>query len=192
MKRASLALAATLLVAGCVTDRVTLLDNEDGAAEFAVAEITNPAKECVVDRQLSEQKLGRGCKPKTLEKLRESDAALVQGLPLKTYTKEFRFEPDVSELTPAQLSEIPQIQQAARDRSPAQIEIEGFTDADGKEASNLELSLKRAQAVAEQLRAGGVPIEDGDIIARGEFEALKTGPDETVNPAFRKVSISVR
>ena len=190
--RTAFALAGALLLAGCATDRVTLLDNEDSSAEFAVAEITDPAKECVVDKQLSEQKLGKGCKPKPLDKLRESDATLVQGLPLKTYTKEFLFDAGVSELTPAQLSEIPEIQQAARDRSPAQIEIEGFTDADGQEASNLELSRQRAQAVAAQLRAGGVPIEDGDIVARGEFEALKTDRDETVNPAFRKVRISVR
>ena len=190
--RSALALAGALLASGCATDRVTLLDNEDGSPNFAVAEITNPGKECVVDRQLSEQKLGKGCKPKPLDKLRERDAALVQGLPLKIFTKEFLFAPDVAELTPAQLSEIPQIQQAALDRNPAQIEIEGFTDSDGAEAANLELSRKRAQAVAEQLRAGGVPIENSDIIARGEFEALKNGPDETVNPAFRKVSISVR
>lgn len=192
MRRAALALAGALLAAGCVTDRVTLLDNEDGSAEFAVAEITDPARECVVDKQLSEQKLGKGCKPKPLDKMRESDATLVQGLPLKTYTKEFLFNAGVSELTSAQLSEIPEIQQAARDRSPAQIEIEGFTDADGQEATNLDLSRQRAQAVAAQLRAGGVPIEDGDIVARGEFEALKTDRDETVNPAFRKVRISVR
>jgi outer membrane protein OmpA-like peptidoglycan-associated protein len=192
VRRGALALGGALLVAGCATDRVTLLDNEDGSAQFAVAEITDPGRECVIDKQLSEQKLGRGCKPKALDKVRDRDATLVQGLPLKVYIKEFRFAPDVAELTPAQLAEIPSIQQAARERSPAQIEIEGFTDSDGPEAANLDLSRKRAQAVAQQLRAGGVQIDESDVIARGEFEALKSGPDETVNPDFRKVSVTVR
>lgn len=192
MNRTALALAGALLASGCATDRVTLLDNEDGAADFAVADITKPDRERVINQQLGELKLGRSAPGKVRKKARDSDLQLANTLPLKVYKQDFLFDPNVSELSAAQLTQLDDIRKAAIDREPAQIEIEGFTDADGNEDYNLGVSKDRAQTVAAQLRAAGITIADENIVARGEYEARKTDPDDKVNPDFRKVTVIVR
>jgi outer membrane protein OmpA-like peptidoglycan-associated protein len=192
VRRAALALGGALLAAGCATDRVTLLDNEDGAADFAVADITKPDRERVIDRQLGELKLGRSSAGKVLKKARDSDLQLANTLPLKVYKQDFLFDPKISELSPSQLAQLDTIRKAAADRDPAQVEIEGFTDADGAEDYNLGISESRARNVANQLRSAGITILDENIVARGEYEARKTDPDGKVNPSFRKVTVIVR
>ena len=196
MKRATLrlsaALAGALLASGCATDRVTLLDNEDGAADFAIADITKPDRERVIDQQLGELKLGRNSPGKVLKKARDNDLQLANTLPLKVFKQDFLFDSGVSELSQAQLAQLGEIKKAAADRTPAQIEIEGFTDADGEEDSNLDVSRNRARNVASQLRTAGLDIVDDNIVARGEYEARKTDPDGAVNPKFRKVTVIVR
>ena len=197
MRRGSPALGATLaaalLVSGCAADRVTLLDNEDGAKEFAVADITDPAGERVIDGQLQELKLGRRSAPRTLKEIRERDARLVTGLPLKPYEKDFFFETGDFKLSPAQLAELDAIKQAALDRAPALIEVEGFTDTEGDEGLNNDISKKRASAVVAQLRAAQFDVLDDNIVARGEYEARKQGDKEdTPNPLYRKVKVIVR
>ena len=192
MKRTALALAGALLASGCATDRVTLLDNEDGSPNFAVADITRPDRERVIDQQLGELKLGRNAPGKVLKKARESDLQLANTLPLKVFKQDFLFDPAVSELSPAQLAQLDDIKKAAIDRAPAQIEIEGFTDADGAEDYNLAVSESRARNVAVQLRTAGLDIVDDNIVARGEYEARKADPDGAMNPLFRKVTVIVR
>ena len=192
MKRTALALAGALLATGCATDRVTLLDNEDGSPNFAVADITRPDRERLIDQQLSELKLGRSAPGKVLKKARDTDLQLANTLPLKVYKQEFLVDPAVSELSPAQLAQLDGIKQATAEREPAQIEIEGFTDADGEEDYNLGVSASRARNVATQLRAAGILIADENIVARGEYEARKTDPDGMMNPSFRKVTVIVR
>ena len=192
MKRTALALAGALLASGCATDRVTLLDTEDGSPNFAVADITRPDRERVIDQQLGELKLGRNAPGKVLKKARESDLQLANTLPLKVFKQDFLFDPAVSELSPAQLAQLDDIKKAAIDRAPAQIEIEGFTDADGAEDYNLAVSESRARNVAVQLRTAGLDIVDDNIVARGEYEARKADPDGAMNPLFRKVTVIVR
>lgn len=190
--RLALALAGALLAGGCATDRVTLLDNEDGSPSFAVADITNPEQERLIDQQLSELKLGRKSAGKVLKKARDTDLQLANTLPLKVYKQDFLFDPEVSQLSAEQLTQLDAIKKAALERDPPQIEIEGFTDTTGDENYNLGVSKDRASNVATQLRAAGFTIAEENVIARGEYEASKTDPDETKNPAFRKVTVIVR
>lgn len=70
------------------------------------------------------------------------------------------------------------------------IEIEGHADAIGTEAYNLDLSRRRADAVAQELVAGGV--RRGRLTVEGFGEgrpvAPNTLPDGTDNPAGRAVN----
>ena len=191
LARSAAALAVAAVVAGCAADRVTLLDNEDGSAAFAVADISKP-NERVIDGPLAELKLGRNSPGKVLKSARPTDLQLANTLPLKVYKQDFLFDPSVSELSPTQLAQLEGIKAAARDRAPAQIEIEGFTDADGTEEYNMDVSRDRARNVANQLRAADIAIDNEDIVARGENEARKNDPDGTINPNFRKVTVIVR
>ena len=193
MNRAALALAALVVVGGCAKDRVSLLDNEDGAADFAIADISKPDQERVIDRPLAELKLGSRAPGKVRAKPRESDLQLANSLPLKAYRQDFFFDSGDFVLSPAQLAVLGRIKEAAFARAPATIEIEGFTDRDGDPDYNLGVSSNRAQAVAQQLRAAGFEIADENIVARGEYEAEKQGDaDGSMNPSFRKVTVIVR
>ena len=185
-------LAGALLVAGCATDRVTLLDNEDGSAEFAVAEITDPAKECLVDRQLSEQKLGRGCRPKPLAKIRDKDAALVSALPPKAREFVIKFPSGQSKIPDSQRGVLEQIRNELSIRPGAQIEVAGFTDSVDDDATNDRYSRQRAESVAQELRDLGFPVDPGDAVGRGEDEAKRQLGDNVPSEDYRRAVVIIR
>ena len=107
------------------------------------------------------------------------------------------FETGESGILPKHLAELDRLSREIADRKEkgfdTQVEVLGFTDSEGSESRNLEISLARAHAVASQLRSRGFEIADLDIIGRGEFEALANGrPDELANPDYRRVDVVVR
>ena len=192
MKRAALALAGALLASGCAHDRVTLLDNEEGAEQFAVADITDPARERLIAAPATELKLGTRAKPRTLSKLRKSDTALAQNLPPKAAIFRITFPIDQTEIPAAQRGVLERIRNEVSVRPGAQIEVAGFTDSTGPDAMNDDISRKRAEAVAEQLRAFGFAVDPGDAVGRGEDEARKALGDEKASEDFRRVDVIVR
>ena len=192
MKRAALALVGALLATGCATDRVTLLDNEDGSAEFAVAEITDPGKECVVDKQLSEQKLGKGCRPKTLAKIRDKDAALVSALPPKAREFVITFPSGQSKIPDSQRGVLEEIRSELSIRPGAQIEVAGFTDSVDDDAANDRYSRERAEAVAQELRDFGFPVDPRDAVGRGEDEAKRKLGDNVPSEVYRRAVVIIR
>lgn len=197
MIRVATALTAMAFLAGCATDRVTLLDNEDNAKQFAVANITNPGCEREITTENSELRLHGCAKPRTLAKPRPNDARLMTNLPPRVATSRLMFETGESGILPKHLAELDRLSREIADRKEkgfdTQVEVLGFTDSEGSESRNLEISLARAHAVASQLRSRGFEIADLDIIGRGEFEALANGrPDELANPDYRRVDVVVR
>jgi len=192
VRRAALALAGALLAAGCAADRVTLLDNEDGEQQFAVADITNPDKERVLDAQLSELKLGRSSGPRALRKLRESDAQLLTGLPPKAREFVIIFPAGESKIPQDQRKILEDIRNELSVRPGAQIEVAGFTDSQDTDEKNDRLSLGRAQSVAQELRDFGFPVDPGDAVGRGEDEAKKRFGDDKEVPEYRRAVVIVR
>lgn len=191
--RATLAAASLGLLAACASDRVTLLDNEDGSAQFAVADITDPERERLVDSQNTELKLGSRSAAKPLKKLRERDAELVKGLPPKAARFTFTFPTDSFQIPEAQREMLAQIrdQLVARGKG-AQIEVVGFTDSMGSDEDNDRLSQRRAEEVAQQLRGLGFAIDAQDAIGRGEDDAKQALGDDKASEDYRKVIVVVR
>ncbi len=73
-----------------------------------------------------------------------------------------------------------------------EIKVLGHTDSIGSELHNLALSIRRAEAVMEYLRARGIAL--GRLIAdgRGESEPIADNADEAGRALNRRVEIVVR
>jgi outer membrane protein OmpA-like peptidoglycan-associated protein len=72
-----------------------------------------------------------------------------------------------------------------------EISVIGHTDRVGKLEANDALSLKRAEAVGEQLKAAGI-LAPMEFAGRGEREPLIPTADEVPEPANRRVEINLR
>ena len=68
--------------------------------------------------------------------------------------------------------------------------VVGHTDTKGTKEYNLELSLKRAEAVKTILIHLGISSEKIKILGKGESKLLVQTKDETKHPANRRVVIS--
>ena len=73
----------------------------------------------------------------------------------------------------------------------AQITATGHTDTSGSAAYNLELSQRRAEAVASELIRQGVPATDIVTIGRGEEDLLVPTADGVREPRNRRVEIVI-
>lgn len=193
MIRATAALAAALLATSCATDKVTLLDNEPGSDTGAVAILAADGRESVVDRPLTEAALRDGAvKPKPVKAIKPAYATLLASLPPRARRFEITFPSNESAIPAAQRGILEAIRNELATRPGAQIEVAGFTDSSGGDAENDALSLKRAQAVAEELRAYGFRVDPSDAVGRGEDEARNQLGDGKVSEAFRRVDVIVR
>jgi outer membrane protein OmpA-like peptidoglycan-associated protein len=70
------------------------------------------------------------------------------------------------------------------------IEVIGYTDTAGSAEFNEELSKRRAEAVAEELAAQGVPREFINVQWRGEDQLPVETGDDVHEPQNRRVSIA--
>lgn len=193
MMRAAIA-ATAILLTGCATDRVVLLDNEPGHPVGAIAVLDDERGETVLDTANTLARLGAsGARVSALARPDPSFDALMATLPAGVSRFDIPFPVGDADILSVQQSIIDQINSAVGERPPGvQIEVAGFTDSTGDEGSNNALSMERARAVAEALRAGGIPIEDGDIIGRGEYDAQAALGDGVSDESYRRVTVIVR
>ena len=187
------AAAALVLLAGCTTDRVTLLDNEEGEPQFAVADITRPGKERVLDTQMSELRLGSSSRARQVREVRPEDAELMRRLPPRPAHFTLFFPTNDSRISPAQMPILSSIRDQLLARGEgAQIEVVGFTDSVGSDEDNDALSARRAEEVAQQLRDYGFPVGARDAVGRGEDDARRALGDNAENAVYRKVEVVIR
>jgi outer membrane protein OmpA-like peptidoglycan-associated protein len=101
------------------------------------------------------------------------------------------FAVDAAALTPQAQEALAAAAAEVRGRSPAAVQVVGHTDDQGAPAYNLDLSRRRAQAVADALApllGGDYPLE---VQARGETEPLAAGTDEQARALNRRVTLSL-
>ena len=197
MKRAALqlagALAAALLANGCATDKLTLLENEEGHPTGAVAVIASDGRESLIDRPLTQAKLRDGpTKGRTLKKLKPGYTALLDSLPPSAKGFAITFPINETKIPSDQRSILEQIRNELSTRPGAQIEVAGFTDSLGPEELNDKVSKDRADSVAQELRDFGFVIDPEDALGRGEFEARDKLGDEKGDETYRRVVVIVR
>jgi outer membrane protein OmpA-like peptidoglycan-associated protein len=102
------------------------------------------------------------------------------------------FDWDRSNLSPQAVSTIQQAANAFRTKGSARITATGHTDTSGPEAYNMALSLRRANAVKDQLVRDGVPAQAITVIGRGEKGLLVPTGDGVREPQNRRVEIVIQ
>ncbi len=105
----------------------------------------------------------------------------------KSYLVFFDF--NKSDLTPQALSIV---DTAAANAGPAHVtklEVTGHTDTVGSDAYNMRLSRRRAESVAAELEAKGIPSSEIEIVAKGKRDLLVPTADGVKEPQNRRVQI---
>ncbi len=97
-----------------------------------------------------------------------------------------------SELTPESKALLPRIVERARARVALDMSVIGHSDTQGKAEANEALALRRAGAIAQQLRQLGLQDAVLSVESHGERNQLVPTPDETAEPRNRRVEITLR
>lgn len=98
---------------------------------------------------------------------------------------------DSARLDEAAMVEVASAVDAAARLPEAAIIVVGHTDRKGSDAYNLDLSLRRAEAVRDALIERGVAADRIDTIARGEWDPVLPTADEVAEPANRRAEIFI-
>jgi outer membrane protein OmpA-like peptidoglycan-associated protein len=102
----------------------------------------------------------------------------------------FRFESD--DLTVESQALVPMVLDAVRNRPFPDVAVIGHTDTTGTKASNVELGLRRANAIRALLVRAGVSADLIIATSHGEADPLVKTADEVAEPRNRRVEITVR
>lgn len=123
--------------------------------------------------------------------LQPSRARLVREPPrCADETVSIYFEPQSAELTRDGRLVIDQAATAARGCAVRAVEVTGLADAVGAPGPNLELSRRRAAAVAQALAANGLPAADFKLAAAGQAGAVAS--DGSAAPLRRRADVTLR
>ncbi len=99
------------------------------------------------------------------------------------------FDFDRANLTGTALTTIKQAASEAKAGNVARITVTGHADRSGTDAYNMALSLRRANAVKDQLVREGIPAAGIAIVGRGESQPLVPTADGVREPQNRRVEI---
>lgn len=95
-------------------------------------------------------------------------------------------------IRPDQRETLDQASRLFRDGNPVVMIITGSADTVGDPSANLDLSIRRARAVADGLVARGIPIDRLQVLGRGNSELPVPTPDGVPNEDNRSVLINWR
>jgi len=109
------------------------------------------------------------------------------GAPAASYIVFFDF--DRANLTAQAITTIQQAAAAAKSGNRTRIGVTGHADRSGTDAYNMALSLRRANAVKDQLVREGIPAGGITIVGRGESQPLVPTADGVREPQNRRVEI---
>ena len=99
------------------------------------------------------------------------------------------FDFDRSDLTAQSRATIKQAADASKTAGTQRLTVTGHADRSGPDAYNMALSLRRANAVKDELVRDGVPASGIVIVGRGETQPLVPTADGVKEPQNRRVEI---
>ena len=191
-----IALFALFSAAGCSGTRVVLLPDPDG--QVGRVEVTNQAGSATLDQALQGTTIAKpDAAPSGPTLWTESDIQSTFGRALAAQPAVparflLYFLSDATTLLGVSEELIPDIMNEIQARHSLDISINGHTDRMGDEAYNVDLSLRRAQAVFDLLVQKGVDPQLMDVSSHGEGDPIIPTADEVSEPRNRRVEVIVR
>lgn len=190
----SIVLAVAL--GGCATtDRVILLPDDVTGKVGKINVVGREGGQTLLDSAYGEARAGGG---KVQAAALDSDSVRKQfgqelaGLPPRPKSFQLYFLNDSDQLTPDSRQLLPAILQEVAQLPAPEVVVIGHTDRVGAVEYNDKLSLARAKAVRDQLKAQGFDKAHILVAGRGEREPLVPTEDEVPEPKNRRVEINVR
>ena len=201
-----IAVLVAAAIAGCGPKRIppsrqgqaqVVLLPDPGDATVGRAVVSNPAGgvELAAARESTTASSGQAPAPVTV--LSEADVSRLFGDVLSTlppapqqFVLYFRFESD--DLTDESRALLPRVLEALRNRPFPDVAVIGHTDTTGAAASNIELGLRRANAIRAQLVQAGISPDVIEVTSHGEADLLVKTADQVPEPRNRRVEITVR
>ncbi len=190
-------LAAIIIVAACgQKSMVVLVPDPDGA----VGQITVSNAAGTVDMDHANQSTtirSDNRAPDAPTQLDSSEveavfAAVLSNQPPPPTRFILYFRSNSVQLQPASIGQMPEIVVAIRQRMPTRISVVGHSDTLGDKTYNLDLSMRRAQAVKQQLVDKGIDAALIDISSHGEENPLVKTADNVANARNRRLEVVVR
>lgn len=191
--RTPAALTLGVLLAGCATAHVTLLDGEGGEKAGAVA-VVNPetgADVGMLDVANTRAAIG-GRKVRTHPAKPARYARLTGGIPPPPSHFTLYFVEGGTDLVPDSQPELQRMLAEVAKRPGVEVQIAGHTDTLGTTEDNDALSIARAVQVRDALSALGLNPGVTRTVGRGERELLIPTEDGVREDRNRRVEITVR
>jgi len=186
-------LLASLLAAGCVSERVVLLPSADGRPGAVV--VRDAGGEVRLDQPYAATRRSLGSNDayqSSPEEVNERFGAALDARPPRPVSYVLYFEAGGNVLTAASQAALVDIRRSITELAAPEVRIIGHTDRVGSVEGNDALSLKRAESLREQLIAAGVAADKLEAVGRGERDPLVPTADEVDEPKNRRVEIVVR
>ncbi len=133
------------------------------------------------------------CRQTFMENIQAAEAALKPPVPPTiTLSADVLFDFDKAVIKDSFKPELDRIAELLKQNPDVRVFVDGHTDTMGPAAYNMELSKRRAQAVADYLVGRGIDRNRITVRAFGETELAVPTPDETPEPRNRRVEIRKR
>jgi outer membrane protein OmpA-like peptidoglycan-associated protein len=94
-----------------------------------------------------------------------------------------------AELQPGAKRNVDQLANVIKQYPERRVMVEGFTDSQGSEEANLELSQRRAEAFRQELLSAGVPADRIDVQAHGEALPVASNATAAGRQQNRRVEV---
>jgi outer membrane protein OmpA-like peptidoglycan-associated protein len=185
------ALGAAAFLSACASDKVTLLADEAGAPQGAVA-VFDPKSGAEVGTLSAANTAaslgGRAVRAQPADP--SAHAALLSALPPPPRHFRLYFIEGTTTLTEASKPTFRQLQALVTPGS--YVQIIGYTDTVGSGSDNQRLSEARASEIKRALVALGLPIQDAVTTGRGEHDLARPTADNVAEPLNRRVEVILR
>ncbi|MBS1131250.1 MAG: OmpA/MotB [Proteobacteria bacterium] len=187
------ALAGSLVLTACTTERVVLLPSADGGQSGVV--VRDPAGEVLLNQPYAAVKrrldsnVGYQSSP---EEVKERYANVLAAQPARPRSYVLYFEAGGNILTQESKAALVNIRKEIAERAASEVMVIGHTDRVGSVEGNDKLSLQRAEGLRDLLIESGISAEKMEAVGRGERDPLVPTADEVDEPKNRRVEINVR
>ncbi|MEL6681438.1 MAG: OmpA family protein [Pseudomonadota bacterium] len=115
----------------------------------------------------------------------------VEQIKVVTENRKITFDPGSADLTAATQPVVDDIAEILQKCGDLRIRVAGYTDSQGREVMNQQLSQDRADAVLTALRARRVPVSTFEAIGYGEDNPIASNDTEEGREANRRIEFSL-